>query len=202
MSAQRIVVMSVLGALAVALGVVASTPRALANDGGGGGGGASACPPNTKYDPATRTCVRAANSCKRGTVRDRKTGKCVKVRAFDGDCETRYEVARFYARDGRYEDAIALLEPIAHERDPRVLNMLGFSHRKLGAFDTGLAYYKKALEIDPTFNLAREYLGEGYVAIGRVDLAREQLALIGRNCGVGCKEYLELEKVIASAAKS
>jgi len=174
---------------------LASMPGARANDGDGPG----SCPSNMEYDPAMRTCVKAKKACKRGTVRDRKTGKCVKVKAFNDDAETRYEAGRHYAYIGRYEDAITLLDPIAHERDPRVLNMLGYSHRKLGFFDTGLAYYRRALDIDPNFVLAREYLGEGYVAIGRIDLAREQLALIARSCGVDCKEYRELDTVISAA---
>lgn len=196
---QRIAGLSAVFAMVFAVGGFAAVPQALANDGGGGGGGAGACSAGTTYDPVTRSCVRTKNKCKRGTVLDRRTGKCKKVDAFQADPETRYEVARHFAYEGRYEDAIVLLEPIAHKRDPRVLNMLGYSNRKLGHFDTGLAYYKKALEIDPDFNLAREYLGEGYVAIGRVDLAKEQLALIGQSCGVGCKEYKELEAVIAKA---
>ena len=40
--------------------------------------------------------------------------------------------------------------------------------------------------------LAREYLGEGYVAAGRIDLAKQQLAEIGARCGTACESYLEL----------
>ena len=44
--------------------------------------------------------------------------------------------------------------------------------------------------------LAREYLGEGYVKMGRMDLAREQLAEIGNRCGTACEEYLLLAQAI------
>ena len=183
-------------AVGLAMTMVGSPARAA--DGGSPAGPAS-CGAGMKWDPVSRVCIKANSACKRGTVRDRKTGKCVEVKAFNGDSETRYQVARFYAYDGRYEDAIALLDPIAYERDPRVLNMLGYSNRKLGHFDTGLAYYRRALAIDPSFDLAREYLGEGYVAIGRIDLAQEQLGHIAKSCGIACEEYRALDKVINGA---
>ncbi|MBB4301132.1 tetratricopeptide (TPR) repeat protein [Rhodobium orientis] len=185
-------------ALAAGLAMIVLGAPARAAD-GGGPAGPSSCGPGMTWDPVSRICIKAKGACKRGTVRDRKTGKCVAVKAFNGDSETRYQVARFYAYDGRFEDAIALLDPIAYERDPRVLNMLGYSNRKLGHFDTGLAYYRRALAIDPSFDLAREYLGEGYVALGRIDLAREQLGHIARSCGTGCEEYRALDTVIKGA---
>ena len=53
------------------------------------------------------------------------------------------------------------------------------------------------MAIDPDFVLAREYLGEGYVAAGKFDLAREQLREIGNRCGTNCEEYMELAEVIS-----
>ena len=44
--------------------------------------------------------------------------------------------------------------------------------------------------------LAREYLGEGYVAAGRVDLAKLQLTEIANRCGTTCEEYQELAEHI------
>jgi hypothetical protein len=55
------------------------------------------------------------------------------------------------------------------------------------------------LAIDPDFVLAREYLGEGYVAAGKLDLARDQLREIGNRCGTNCEEYIELAEVISGA---
>jgi tetratricopeptide (TPR) repeat protein len=53
-----------------------------------------------------------------------------------------------------------------------VLNGLGYSHRKLGLLDEAIGYYRRALALDPSYVLAREYLGEGYVAAGKIALAR------------------------------
>ena len=71
--------------------------------------------------------------------------------------------------------------------------------RRVGS-TSGLTYYQKALAIDPNFVLAREYLGEGYVAAGKFDLAREQLHEIGKRCGTNCEEYMELAEVIEGAS--
>jgi Tfp pilus assembly protein PilF len=67
--------------------------------------------------------------------------------------------------------------------------------------DTGVAYYKRALKINPNFVLAREYLGEGYVAAGKIELAQLELTEIGSRCGVQCEEYIALQKVITSAVQ-
>jgi tetratricopeptide (TPR) repeat protein len=82
-----------------------------------------------------------------------------------------------------------------------VLNGLGYTNRKLGHFPEGIAYYKKALEVDPNYAEAREYLGEGYVTIGKLDLAKEQLAEIRRICGTSCEEYADLNEAIEKAVK-
>ncbi|MBC8094611.1 MAG: hypothetical protein H7Y43_02250, partial [Akkermansiaceae bacterium] len=54
------------------------------------------------------------------------------------------------------------------------------------------------LAIDPDFVLAREYLGEGYVAAGRIDLATLELNEIRNRAGAGSEEYQDLSKAIAT----
>ena len=100
------------------------------------------------------------------------------------------------ARAGQYEAAIELFRLVSDKSDPEALNGLGFSHRKLGKVEQGIGHYARALEINPDYVLAREYLGEGYVKMGRMDLAREQLAEIGNRCGTACEEYLLLAQAI------
>ena len=107
-----------------------------------------------------------------------------------------YAEGRILAKTGKYQDAIKVLKT-ADQKDPHVLNYLGYSYRKSGDLTTAITYYKAALAIDPDFVLAREYLGEGYVKAGRLDLAKLELAEIGKRCGKGCKEYVELAAVIA-----
>ena len=112
-----------------------------------------------------------------------------------------YNEGRLLAKTGAYEKAIAVLKT-ADQKDPQVLNYLGYSYRKSGDLKTAIGYYKTALAIDPNFVLAREYLGEGYVKAGRLDLAKLELEQIGKRCGKGCKEYVELASVIAGTDKA
>ncbi len=69
-----------------------------------------------------------------------------------------------------------LFGQVADKSNPEVLNGLGYTNRKLGLFTEAIAYYQQALARDPDYVEAREYLGEGYVTLGKLDLAREQLA--------------------------
>jgi hypothetical protein len=49
---------------------------------------------------------------------------------------------------------------------------------------------------------AREYLGEDYVVLGKLDLAKQQLAEIKRIYGISCEEYAELNEAIEEAVKA
>ena len=60
-----------------------------------------------------------------------------------------------------------------------------------------MAYYQKALAIEPDNVNTHEYLGEGYVAIGRVELARLELDKLARICGTSCEQYEDLAKAIS-----
>ena len=84
--------------------------------------------------------------------------------------------------------------------DATALTYLGYSHRKQGKIDLGIRFYKAALAIDPNNVDTREYLGEGYVAAGRKDLARIELAKVEKLCGTSCEQYAELAAAIAGAA--
>jgi hypothetical protein len=80
-----------------------------------------------------------------------------------------------------------------------VLTFLGYSHCKLGDVDLGITLYKQALGVDPENVDTREYLGEGYVTVGQLDMARLELSEIEKRCGTTCEEYQELHKVLQSA---
>jgi tetratricopeptide (TPR) repeat protein len=75
--------------------------------------------------------------------------------------------------------------------------MIGYSKRKLGNFDEGVAYYQQALAIDPNNADTREYLGEAYVETGRMDLAKAELASVQTICGTECEQYEDLAAAIA-----
>ena len=77
-----------------------------------------------------------------------------------------------------------------------MLNIIGYSTRKLGDLDKGLESYHKALALDPDYLLAREYLGEGYLQKGDLVQVKGQLMEIAERCGNSCEEYDKLEKAI------
>ncbi len=77
-----------------------------------------------------------------------------------------------------------------------VLTMIGYSKRKLGHTDEGIAIYHQALAIDPNNVNTHEYLGEGYLAAGRVDLAELELDTLNKLCGVGCEQFQDLQKAL------
>jgi tetratricopeptide (TPR) repeat protein len=138
-------------------------------------------------------------SCPRGQALDPQTKTCVKIQALRVAPTERFAMAFALNRVGRYPDAVAVLDPIAHRRDPLVLTELGFAFRKLGRFDTAVGYYRAALAVDPRAARTRSYLGEGYVALGRLDLARAELAEIERLTGTGSAPYTVLAAAIAAA---
>ena len=137
-------------------------------------------------------------TCKSGEVYSQKEKKCVPANQGAIDDDDLFETGRALAYAGRYGEAIQMLGLVSDKNDPRVLNMLGFSHRKSGRIEVGLGYYQEALTINPDFTLAREYLGEAYLTLGDVASAKNQLSEIEKRCGKGCAEYAELEKQIAA----
>jgi len=81
----------------------------------------------------------------------------------------------------------------ADRNNPDILNYLGFTLRKTGKFEEAEKYYLAGLKIKPDHNGINEYLGELYVKTGRMNLAKERLAIL-ENCN--CEEYGELKEVI------
>jgi tetratricopeptide (TPR) repeat protein len=140
--------------------------------------------------------TQTSTKCKKGEVWDNTTNKCIKASSGVLPDDYLYEQGRALAKAGQYEWALDVLGSIVNQDDPKVLNYIGYSHRKMGDFQTGMGYYQKALALNPDYVLAREYLGEGYVANGQVDLAKAQLAEIEKRCGTTCEEYKDLSEEI------
>jgi tetratricopeptide (TPR) repeat protein len=149
----------------------------------------------------TTNAPNPKKTCKKGEVYKKVKNKwsCVKATAGILPDDELYEQGRLLAKSGEYDWALEVLAAVENQNDPRVLNYTGYSNRKAGRLELGITYYNKALAIDPNFVLAREYLGEGYVAAGRIDLAQAQLTEIGNRCGATCSEYKDLAKAIATA---
>jgi tetratricopeptide (TPR) repeat protein len=70
-------------------------------------------------------------------------------------------------------------------------NMLGFSLRKSGEYEDAIKNYKKALEINPDFPEAHEYIGEAYLSIGNRDLAWKHYTELRRLESEEAEELLE-----------
>jgi tetratricopeptide (TPR) repeat protein len=109
-----------------------------------------------------------------------------------------YQAGYWLAKNGRFGDAIVMLKRAENQKDPRILNYLGFASRKLGRIDQGLAYYRRALTADPNYVLAREYMGEAFLQKGDIASAQEQLNEIGKRCGTLCTSYAQLSDLIAN----
>jgi tetratricopeptide (TPR) repeat protein len=137
-----------------------------------------------------------SNTCPKGKVYDNKTKKCVDAQRGAVDDDSLYLAGRALAEQGRYGEAITILSLAADKTDPRILNYLGYSHRKAGRVTVGLGYYQEALRNNPDYTLVREYMGEAYLQIGDVASAKEQLSEIEKRCGKGCEEYALLAKQI------
>lgn len=153
---------------------------------------------------------QAKPKCKQGQVFDPEAktllgkGKCVNaadIKKPDKQKQSMiYDYGKSLAKSGDYELAIATLKLAPDQNDPRVLNYLGFSNRKLGRMDEALGYYHAAVAHDPDFSLVREYLGEAYIQLGMLEQAREQLTEIERICGGrACGEYGQLAELIVEA---
>jgi len=173
-----------------------------AGDGGGSGGGSGGNSGGSDGNSQSMKPVK----CKPGQVLDTsaKKGKCVNAADIKKPGKQKqgmiYDYGKQLAKAGEYELAIATLTLAPDQQDPRVLNYLGYSHRKLGMMDEALGYYHAAVAQDPDFSLVREYLGEAYIQLGQLENARTQLTEIERICGGRqCEEYGDLAGLIVAS---
>lgn len=105
--------------------------------------------------------------------------------------------ARALVDEQKFDDALSMLRQLDQEspNNPDILNLIGFSLRKTGKMDEALAYYTRALALNPTHRGANEYLGELYLETKQPDKARERLAVLRQACG-DCEEFEDLSAQI------
>lgn len=103
---------------------------------------------------------------------------------------------------GRYDAAIAALQAAGAALGPHpdVLTYLGYSYRKLGAYDRAEGYYLAALAIAPKHRGATEYYGELKAERGDIAGARAMLAALEAECRFGCIEAEDLRRWIDARA--
>lgn len=140
-------------------------------------------------------------TCNKGEIWNKKSGKCEKQSSSNIDDSNRADYAYSLAKEGRYQEALAVLETVKNQDDPEVLNYRGYATRKLGRTDEGISYYLRSVTAAPRYAKVREYLGEAYVIKGQIPLAEEQLATIRSICGTECEEYKDLSEAIMQSKK-
>lgn len=140
--------------------------------------------------------TNTSKTCDDGMVWDEKTSACIKSSASLLTDDDRYFAARELAYEGRYVSAMMVLDSAENQNDPRILNYRGFTHRKMGDIDTAMTYYQAALKIDPDYNLARSYMGQGLIAQGDVVAALGQLREIEARGGRDTWAYAALDQAL------
>lgn len=134
-------------------------------------------------------------TCPAGQVYDQQQQKCV-VKESGVDDNSLVAYAAVLSRNGRYAEALEVLDLMENAKTPKALNYRGYATRQLGRIEEGIGYYLESVALDPDYTLVREYLGEAYVLQGRIDLAKQQLAEIEKRCGTTCEAYQDLAEFI------
>ncbi|GBF25721.1 hypothetical protein MnTg02_00753 [bacterium MnTg02] len=151
------------------------------------------CPPGQVYGRFRGKCV---TQCRLLQVWSDELRKCVSRFSEILTDDDLYAEARFRADQGEHQQALDLLWRIKNQKQAKVLNYIGYNTRKLGRVKEGISYYLRALAINPNYNQAREYLGEGYLQTGHIAKAEAELVEIKMRCGKACNEYQQLAKAI------
>jgi tetratricopeptide (TPR) repeat protein len=198
-----------IAALAIAL-LFAGAEMASANGGGGGGGGGSSSGGGGGGSSGGGSSGGGSSGggsagggggaggngargsigsvCSKGFVL--RGNSCVRADSGLVPDDELYSQGRALALAGYYEEALPILQAVKRTDDAMVFTMIGYATRRLGHWDEGMAIYQKALAIDPANVNTHEYLGEGYVTAGRLELARIELAKVAESCGgTNCEQY-------------
>jgi tetratricopeptide (TPR) repeat protein len=102
----------------------------------------------------------------------------------------------------QYAQALVRLKALAVSYPTAdVFSLLGHALWKTGDPAQGMAYYNKALAMNPSHKGALEYQGELFVELGQIDKAKENLARLNKLCWFGCEEASDLKEAIEHAPK-
>lgn len=97
-----------------------------------------------------------------------------------------------------FAGAIPLLEKATrtNPRNADAFNLLAFSQRNLGDYESAAGNYKTALSIDPDHKGALEYQGELFLTLDQPERAEANLARLDSICFFACRAYVELKQAI------
>jgi predicted Zn-dependent protease len=103
----------------------------------------------------------------------------------------------------KYDEALTALRQLNQESpdNPDLLNLIGFTLRKIGKTDEALDYYDRALALNPQHRGANEYLGELYLETKQPEKAKERLEVLHQACG-DCEEFKDLRTEINRYARN
>lgn len=135
---------------------------------------------------------KTTSECTDGKVWDNDKKECVKPKESGFNDDQLFKAAREFAYAGQYDNAITVLKLAKNQDDPRILNYLGYSNRKAGRIELGMSYYRKALQRDENYILARSYMGQALLEQGDVQGARVQLVEIRDRGGENTWAYRSL----------
>lgn len=135
---------------------------------------------------------KTTTECTDGKVWDKDKKECVKPQQSGFNDDRLFRAAREFAYAGQYDNAITVLKLARNQDDPRILNYLGYSNRKAGRMELGMSYYRKALQHDENYILARSYMGQALLEQGDVQGARVQLVEIRDRGGENTWAYRSL----------
>lgn len=168
--------------LVVALGLVFTSPLAVAAGGGSGGGGDYGGGSGGSSQSASRSPERVAKrSYQSGLSYKEKAWKLEAKAAKADDAEDREKLLA-KARKA-YEKAIkaqtAALKAVPGHYE--AANELGYALRKTGQFEKAIESYNRALELNGIYYPAVEYRAEAFLATGQIEKAKSAYMTLFRN---------------------
>ncbi|MEM7318069.1 MAG: hypothetical protein AAF408_03505 [Pseudomonadota bacterium] len=118
--------------------------------------------------------TNTTKKCLFGRVWDAEARRCKKPAKTNFTDEEMYDAVREMAYAGRYEHAQDVLREMSDQASDKVLTYWGFTYRKMGEAALANSFYERAIAVNPDNILARSYMGQGFVAEGKTDLAIAQ----------------------------
>ena len=144
--------------------------------------------------------TETSTKCTDAQVWDEATQACVDAESGLLDDETRFRAVRELAWAGQPEAALIVLSSMTEGETDRVLTYLGFANRKAGRLEEGLAFYDKAIAVNPDNLLARSYYGQALVEMAEIQLASVQLGEIRLRGGSGSWAETALSTALKTGA--
>ncbi|ASY63863.1 hypothetical protein SJ05684_c24230 [Sinorhizobium sojae CCBAU 05684] len=141
-------------------------------------------------EPPKKT--KTTTQCTDGKIWDAEQNRCVEPKKSSLNDDILFDAARELAYAGQYENAIRVLDAMKERQSARVFNYLGYANRKAGRTEVGMQYYKRALQADENYILARSYMGQALVEQGRMEEAKVQLVEIRDRGGENTWAYRAL----------